>query len=73
MYFSTYQQLKELSSVANNEVAGAAGGGGVPRKSRPVGERDESRLAPMSHEELADGPCNAHKTTNLTFAVTQHN
>jgi len=50
------QQLKELPSVANDEVTGAAGGGGVPRKGRPVGERDESRLAPMSHEELSDGP-----------------
>ena len=52
----TYQQLKELSSIAYDEVAGAAGSSGVPWESRSVGKRDEGRLVPMLHEEFPDVP-----------------
>ena len=52
----TYQQLKELSPIAYDEVAGAAGSSGVPWESRSVGKRYEGRLVPISHEEFPDVP-----------------
>ena len=52
----SYQQLKELSSIAYDEVAGAAGSSGVPWQGRSVGKRYEGRLVPMLHEEFPDLP-----------------
>ena len=60
---STYQQLKELSPIANDEVPGAARRSGVPREGRSVGKRNKGRLVPVLHEEFPDFPRFAQKTT----------
>ena len=52
----SYQQLKELSSIAYDEVTGAAGSSGVPWEGRSVGKGYEGRLVPMLHEEFSDLP-----------------
>ena len=53
---NAYQQLKELSPVADDEVAGAGRGGGVDGEGGAVREGDEGRLVPVTHEEFPHLP-----------------